>query len=210
MSYSYPVPEQPPAVCEPCEAADEGVYNYNFTKKFRRDPGLATLHHLINSVVKLSVVDSASSTVLASATIDLLPFALGAQQIDLPALQLVPAEGLPDAVVKVRGVRQGAGMGDVEGGDGPCMGRGWERLSGLMGLAWDEVKGGDGPCMGRGWDRLRRVMVLAWGTGWAVTVRQMLRKPDPNPDLDPGRTRSLALFATDSRVSHNSSPPPPP
>lgn len=100
IQLSYPG-DWAPLVGEHTDAAEGGVYAYRFNMKFRREPSMDALLELINSSLNLSVHDSATNTVLATAAIDVLPFGLGASEIKVGDMTLEPNPALPEGVAKV-------------------------------------------------------------------------------------------------------------
>lgn len=83
--------------------SEGGVYQYSVVKHFRRSGGQDGLLQLINGVLTVTVNDSATNAVLASATVDQLQgFAIGQNTWSTEGLDLVPAAEVPEGVPKVR------------------------------------------------------------------------------------------------------------
>eukprot|EP00798_Chlamydomonas_sp_ICE-L_P031356 gene31356-6512_t len=72
------------------------TYPLNFRRGFRTEVGEDAVNALINSKVLLRVHESDKGRVLASVPIDLLPFALGEQMIELGDVDLEPASDVPN------------------------------------------------------------------------------------------------------------------
>ena len=70
---------------------DPYTYTYALNKFFITTEGLDGLHSLINSSITLRVNDSSNGNVLGTVVVDMLPFALGEQRIELKDVELVPA-----------------------------------------------------------------------------------------------------------------------
>ena len=77
------------------------TYAYAFARAFRWEEGSEQLHALINGSVALRVHDSTTGAVLGSASVDLLPFALGSQQLELGDVVLEPAADTQAGTAKV-------------------------------------------------------------------------------------------------------------
>jgi hypothetical protein len=81
------LPDQPDAG----EGEVQFTYSYGFTKPFRFDEGKEALQQLINSTISIRVHESSNGNVLGSAVVDMLPFAMGKQQIELKSVELEAA-----------------------------------------------------------------------------------------------------------------------
>ncbi len=83
--------------------SEGGVYQYSVVKHFRRSGGQDGLMQLINGVLTVTVNDSATNAVLATAVVDQLQgFAIGANTWSAEGLDLKPAAEVPGGVPKVR------------------------------------------------------------------------------------------------------------
>ncbi len=76
-------------------------YTYAFAGRSRRDPTADAVLELINGAVTIGVHDAGSNVLLAKATVDALPFALGAQSLDLGTLALEPEVAVPQGYARV-------------------------------------------------------------------------------------------------------------
>ncbi|KAG2434617.1 hypothetical protein HXX76_007512 [Chlamydomonas incerta] len=86
--------------------SEGGLYQYSVVKHFRRSGGDDGLMALINGVLTVTVNDSATNAVLASATVDQLQgFAIGQNTWSAEGLDLVPAAEVPEGVPKARSAR---------------------------------------------------------------------------------------------------------
>jgi hypothetical protein len=75
--------------CEPAEASPEdGSYTYALTKSFERTPGAALVTQLLNAPLIVTIYKG--DVALATASVDLAPFAEGASQVMGDAVALTP------------------------------------------------------------------------------------------------------------------------
>ncbi|EFJ48577.1 hypothetical protein VOLCADRAFT_104635 [Volvox carteri f. nagariensis] len=88
---------------EPRLAELGGVYQYSIVKHFRRSGGQDGLVQLMNGALAITVNDSATNAVLASATIDQMwGFGIGQNTWSAEGHDLKPAEDVPAGVPKAR------------------------------------------------------------------------------------------------------------
>lgn len=90
-----------PLTGNPVDHQDGGLYDLQFTSKFRREPTMEAMHELINSEIQISLHECHSNTCLATAFLDVLKFGLGAESINLPEVELMPEAGVPEGYAKV-------------------------------------------------------------------------------------------------------------
>lgn len=77
------------------------TYAFNFNGRIRKEASTEALLQLVNFPLQLSIHDSATNTPLASVTIDMLEFAMGAGRLELGTLQLEPEQNVPAHCAKV-------------------------------------------------------------------------------------------------------------
>jgi hypothetical protein len=81
------------AVGEAVEVAANGSVAFSFSGRVQCQPTMDCVLELINGRCIINVLDSATSNCLATASLDMLEFALGASSLDLGDVALCPKQG---------------------------------------------------------------------------------------------------------------------